>query len=215
MTTEVRQNDTIETFNKTSKRYQEKFMTMDLYNDTFDKYCNLIEKSNAEIFEIGTGPGNITRYLNTKRPDFKIFGIDLAPNMIELAKINNPSADFKIMDCKEIGTIERKFDGVMCGFCAPFLSKVELKSLINDTSGLLVQSGMLYLSTMEDDYNKSGFETTSFSGNDRVYIYYHQSDYLVECLNESGFEIVDIERKDYPESDGTFLTDMIVIAKKK
>ena len=215
MTKEQILSETIDTYNNAAERYQEKFMKMDLYNDTFDKFCNLIVKENAEIFEIATGPGNVTRYLTSKRPDFKIFGIDLAPNMIELAKINNPHADLEIMDCREIRTIERKFDGVMCGFCAPYLSKEELKALINDTSELLVPSGLFYLSTMEDDYNKSGFETTSFSENERVYVYYHQLDYLVDCLAESGFELVDFERKDYPEPDGTFLKDMIFIARKK
>ena len=215
MSSEARLKETIDTYNKAAILYQDKFMEMDLYNDTFDKFCSMIEKNNADIFEIATGPGNVTRYLNLRRPDFKIFGIDLAPNMIELAKINNPHADFKVMDCKEIGTIDRKYDGVICGFCAPYLSKEEVKALIKDISKLLDSSGLFYLSTMEDDYNKSGFETTSFSGNDRVYIYYHQSDYLIDCLKESGFEVIDIQRKDYPEPDGTFLTDLIIIAKKK
>ena len=215
MTSEARLNETIETYNKAARRYQDKFMEMDLYNDSFDKFCSLIEKDNAAIFEIATGPGNVTRYLSLKRPDFKIFGIDLAPNMIDLAMINNPDADFKVMDCKDIGTIDIKFDGVMCGFCAPYLSKEEVKTLIKDTSKLLNSPGLFYLSTMEDDYNKSGFETTSFSGNDRVYIYYHQADYLIDCLKESEFEVVDIQRKDYPEPDGTFLTDLIIMAKKK
>ena len=215
MNTEARLKETIDTYNKAAKRYQEKFMKMDLYNDTFDKFCSLIEKEDASIFEIATGPGNVTKYLSSQRPDFKILGIDLAPNMVQLAKNNNPLSEFKVMDCKEISSIDKKFDGVMCGFCAPYLSKEELKQLIDDTSKILCSSGLFYLSTMEDDYNKSGFETTSFSGNDRVYIYYHQTEYITDCLKESNFEIVDIQRKQYPEPDGSFLTDLIIIAKKK
>lgn len=215
MTTELRLSETIATYNNAAKRYQDKFMEMDLYNDTFDQFCNLIQKENAEIFEIATGPGNITRYLLSKRSDFKIFGIDLAPNMIELAKINNPEANFRVMDCKNINTIDRKFDAIMCGFCMPYLSKEECAKLIADSSELLSTNGLLYFSTMEDDYNKSGFERTSFSGQDRVYIYYHQADYLSDCLVKNGFEIIDLQRKDYPEPDGTFLTDIVFIAKKK
>jgi ubiquinone/menaquinone biosynthesis C-methylase UbiE len=214
MPTEIKSSETIDTYNKAAKRYEDKFMKMDLYNDTFDKFCSLISKENAEIFEIATGPGNVTRYLYSQRPDFKILGIDLAPNMIELAKINNPSAEFKVMNCKDIDTIDRKFDAIMCGFCMPYLSREECNKLIADSSGLLHQGGILYFSTMEDDYNKSGFETTSFSGQDRVYIYYHQADYLSGCLNQHGFEVLELERKDYPEPNGTFLTDLIMIAKK-
>jgi len=164
MTTELRLNETIETYNNAAERYQDKFMEMDLYNDTFDKFCNLIQKENVEILEIATGPGNITKYLRSKRPDFKIFGIDLAPKMIELAKRNNPEAEFRVMNCKDISTIDRKFDAIMCGFCMPYLSKEECAKLISDSSGLLSTNGLLYFSTMEGDYDKSGFETTSFSG---------------------------------------------------
>jgi len=215
MRTELRLSETIETYNKSAKQYQDTFMDMDLYNDTFDKFCSMVQKENAEIFEIGTGPGNVTRYLNSKRPDFKIFGIDLAPEMVELAKVNNSHADFAVMDCKDIGTIDRKFDAIMCGFCMPYLSRNECAKLIEDSSELLSKDGVLYCSTMEGDYSKSGFETTSFSGNNRVYIYYHQADFLADCLCQSGFEIIDLQRKEYPEPDGTFLVDMIFIARKK
>ena len=38
--------------------------------------CNLITKDKAKLLEIGCGPGNITKYLLSKRTDFNIFGID-------------------------------------------------------------------------------------------------------------------------------------------
>lgn len=68
---------------------------------------------------------------------------------------------------------------------------------------------------MEDDYTRSGYETTSFSGTNRVYVYYHQENFITGCLEESGFKIVDLQKKRYPEQDGSFLTDMIFIAQKK
>lgn len=209
--------ETIETYDKSAKNYQDKFMDMDLYNDTYDKFCDLIDKQNPDILEIASGPGNITRYLLSKRPDFKILGIDLAPSMIDLARLNIPRADFEVMDCRNIDRLDRLFDAIMCGFCIPYLSKEDCDKLIKDCTNLLNQSGLVYISTMEDDYSKSGFETTSFSGENRVFIYYHQADYLTYCLQKYGFEIVDIIRKDYPElgPDGTLITDLIIIAKKK
>ncbi len=190
-------------------------MEMDLYHDTYHSFCVLIEKENAKVFEIACGPGNVTRYLLSKRPDFKILGIDLAPNMVELAKINNPNAGFQVMDCRDIDKLENKFDAIMCAFCMPYLSKEECAQLIADSSKLLSPNGLLYFSTMEDDYDKSGFETTSFSGQDRVFIYYHQADYLSDCLIDNGFQIVDLQRKVCPEPDGTFYKDMIFIARRK
>ena len=104
---------TFETWNKVAELYQDKFMYLDLYNDTYDRFCELIEKPDPAIFEIGCGPGNITKYLLNKRPDFKIFAIDVAPKMIELARANNPTADFAVMDCRQIGSLRLKFDAII------------------------------------------------------------------------------------------------------
>ncbi|MCK5703200.1 MAG: class I SAM-dependent methyltransferase [Cyclobacteriaceae bacterium] len=209
-----RSDITIETYNKSAIRYQEKFMEMNLYDDTYNDFCKLIDKGNQEILEIATGPGNVTRRLLKKYPDFKITGIDKAPNMVRLAKNGIPNADFHVMDCRDISRLKDKYDAIMCGFCMPYLSKDECAKLIQDMSGLLNSNGLIYISTMEDDYSKSGFETTSFSGNDKVYIYYHQYDFLKKELTESGFQNIDIQRKEHPEPDGAFLTDMIIMARK-
>jgi trans-aconitate methyltransferase len=88
-----RYKETFDTWNKVARLYQEKFMDLDLYDDTYDTFCDEVNIENATILEIGCGPGNITKYILNKRPDFIIDGIDISPNMIELAKTNNPTAD--------------------------------------------------------------------------------------------------------------------------
>lgn len=205
---------TFETWNEVASMYQDKFMHMDLYNDTYDIFCGLIKKINPKIFEIGCGPGNITKYILEKRPDFKIEGIDAAPNMIKLAKENIPAADFKIMDCREIDKLTSKFDGIMCGFCMPYLSKKDCLKLIKDCSSLLNNGGILYFSVIANEYSKSDYETSS-DGQHKMFVYYHQEDYLSEALTENNFESVELIRKNYPKSDGTVQVNMIVIAKKK
>src|SRR4051812_29769497 len=103
----------MEAFDKLALAYKEKFMDLDLYNDSYDIFCDLIKKPKAKIFEIGCGPGNITRYVNSKKPDAEVEAIDISPNMIKLAKDCNPTANFKIMDCREIPSITNSFDGII------------------------------------------------------------------------------------------------------
>jgi predicted TPR repeat methyltransferase len=208
------EGDTLTIFNKYAKAYQDKFMNLDLYDDTYDSFCKLLEKKNARVFEIGCGPGNITRYLLSKRPDLRIMGIDFAPCMIELAKENNPSADFKVMDCKQIGSVKEKHDGVICGFCAPYLSKGETLKLISDSAGMLNDGGIFYLSVIEGDYDKSGYETSS-NGQDKCFVYFHEEDYLKNGLEKNNFELKDLIRKNYIKGDGTVSTHLILIGKKK
>jgi len=201
-----------EIFNHYAIDYQNKFMNVDLYQHSFDLFCNNIPKENAEILEIACGPGNITKYLLNIRPDFKILGIDLAPNMIELARINNPEAKFEVMDCREIGLLPNKYDAIMCGFCLPYLSKEESIKLINDATLQLKSDGVIYISTMEDDYNNSGIQTNSYG--DQIYMYFHQSDYLTQALQANGFKIIDLTRQDYPTQAETKTTDLLILARK-
>ena len=202
---------TLATFNKLAGRYQEKYMDFDFYIDTYDTFCDLISNDKAAIFEIACGPGNITKYLLNRRPDFKIEGIDLAPNMVELARANNPTASFRVLDSRDISSVDRKFDAVMCGFCTPYLSIQDVARLIVDIRALLKTDGILYLSTMEDDYEKSGFQTSS--DGDQVYIHYHQFDFLKSHLDANRFSIVDVKRKAFPAENGTHTTDLFVFAR--
>ncbi len=137
----------------------------------------------------------------------------MAPNMLELAKINNPTADFKLMDCRIIDQISDKYDGIVCGFCMPYLSKEDVTKLLKDCHGLLNTGGIVYLSTMEGDYTDSGYQTSS-DGKDNAYIYYHQQNYIEEQLRENSFKIVDFKRKRFEKPNGTSSTDLIFIAKK-
>jgi ubiquinone/menaquinone biosynthesis C-methylase UbiE len=205
---------TINTFNKCADGYQSKFMTMDLYNDSYDLFCDRVNKENPKVLEIGCGPGNITRYLLKKRPDFKLLGIDLAEKMIDLAKANIPNAEFQVLDCRNISTINEKFDAIIAGFCMPFLSNDECSALIHDMATLLNTGGVIYVSTMEGDDSRSGFETTSFSGQELIYFQYHQRDFLKKQLEIYGFQNIQLITKDYPEPDGTYTTDLIFLASK-
>ena len=203
---------TFESWNKVASLYEEHFMDLDLYNDTYDAFCEAIEKLNPKILEIGCGPGNITKYVLSKRPDFDLEGIDIAPNMVELAKKNNPNATFRVMDSRDIDQLKTKYDGIICGFCIPYLSKLDCSKLIKDMKNLLSEKGILYLSFIEGDYEKSGYQ--SGSSGDQVYFYYHTLEKIQTDLSGNGFEMIDIYNKNYTRKDGTSETHTILIARK-
>ena len=207
-----RYKETFETWNKVAAIYQDKFMDLDLYNNTYDFICNSITKDKAKLLEIGCGPGNITKYLLSARPDFDIFGIDIAQNMIELAKKNNPKASFAVMDSRNIDDIKTKFDGIVCGFCLPYLSPSDSLKLISDCYKLLNKNGLIYISFVEGDPNKSGFQIGS-SG-DRIYFYYHNLDDLKTQLFENKFNELKVFRVDYNKSETEKDIHTVLIAKK-
>ena len=206
-----RYSETFKTWNKVASLYQDKFMDLDLYNETFDVICNSLNKFNSKILDVGCGPGNITKYLLSKRPDLDIIGIDIAPNMIDLAKRNNPNAIFKIMDSREISKIKTKYDAIVCGFCLPYLSHSDAEIFIFDAKNLLNQNGLLYISFVEGDPNKSAFQGSSIG--DRTYFYYHTLDHLKKQLADNLFEDLSIFKVEYKKSENEKEIHTILIAK--
>jgi chemotaxis methyl-accepting protein methylase len=64
---------------------------------------------------------------------------------------NSPTASFDVLDCRDISSVNKTFDAVICGFCTPYLSGEDVAKLIIDFRALLKINGILYLNTMEDD----------------------------------------------------------------
>ncbi len=204
--------ETFETWNKIASSYNGKFLNLEIYNETYDFFCGLVKKVSPQILDVGCGPGNITRYILSKLHDARVLGIDVAPKMLELAAKNNPTATFKLMDCRHIDKLTTKYDGIISGFCIPYLSGEDCVKFITDSYNLLNENGVLYLSFVEGDVNKSGFQ--SDSGGNRVYFYFHNVDTLKQQLIENGFETPVVFNIEFKRSENDSENHTILISKK-
>lgn len=180
--------ETLQTWNKVADLYQEKFIDLDIYNQTYDLFCEAIKSSKANVLDIGCGSGNNSRYFLSKRPDFKIHGIDIAPNMVSLARNNNPTARFEIMNIRAIDELKSTYDGIICGFCVPCLSGSDVDRLFTDCKNLLNKNGLLYISFVKGQTSQSGY-IKGING-DRSYFYYHPIE-LIQCqFSKNYFNVV-------------------------
>ncbi|MCH4551383.1 class I SAM-dependent DNA methyltransferase [Aestuariibaculum lutulentum] len=205
--------ETFNTWNSIANRYEEAFFDLHLYNDTYDFFLDNLPDKESKILDVGCGPGNITNYLLNKSPNLKIKGIDISKNMIALAQKNNKSAEFKIMDIRNLDSLQDSFDGIICGFCLPYLSKKDYSKLISDCNLLLNKNGILYLSFVEGDTKNSGY--ISGSTGDRMYFYYHNLKDLKNELTIHGFESPKLILKSYAKRNGSEETHSILISRKK
>ncbi|CAM3886285.1 MULTISPECIES: class I SAM-dependent methyltransferase [Flavobacterium] len=210
---EDRSKIAVSLFNKNANLYEEKYMDISLYHKSLDLFCDTLNNKNAKLLEVACGPGNITSYLIRNEPDFKILGTDLAPNMIELAKVNNPTANFQLLDCRTISSLGAKFDGIISGFCLPYLSKEEAIKFIFDSATQLNEKGVLYISTMEDYNSKSNY--VKGSTGEELFMNYHEASYLTNALEINNFEIISIDRIEYETIPNEKTVDLIIIARKK
>jgi len=196
-------------FDKHARLYQQKYSHLTIYDETYDRFCELLTKKAARVLDATCGPGNVARYLLQRRPDFELVGIDLAPTMIELAREAAPGGKFAVHDCRELADLGA-FDGIICAFGFPYLSSEEVAHFIADAATALAPGGVFYLSTMEGKHEDSGFQTTSTG--DKVCINYHSEAHLVSALENHGFSIADKRRMPSPGSAPNKTTDLFIIA---
>ncbi|HEU4470920.1 MAG TPA: class I SAM-dependent methyltransferase [Flavisolibacter sp.] len=202
----------VEIYDRYVENYVDKFMDLDLYRDTFDYLLNSIAEGGA-VLELGCGPGNVVRYMSSKRPDLRILGIDLSPRMIEVAAAVNPGAEFRLMDIRHAGELEGHFDAVVSAFSIPYLSSGDVAAVFAEMRRLTARKkGMIYVSFMEGPRERSGFERTSFTGTSEMYLNYYPRTDIEALMQKQGFVIQQIHAKDYPETDGTVTTELIYLA---
>jgi ubiquinone/menaquinone biosynthesis C-methylase UbiE len=73
-------------FNRLAQQYQEKFMDVGLYKEGLTFFMDHLPNPRAKLLDIACGPGNMAHYLLQHQPQYDLLGIDLAPQVIELAK---------------------------------------------------------------------------------------------------------------------------------
>lgn len=208
-----RNTEAVNTFNKHAVAYHERFGNIELYNDTYELFSTLIHDRHSHVLDIGCGPGNITQYLLKKRPELNITGIDLAPNMIELARQNNPRAKFEVMDCRLVSNLDRKFDAIISGFTIPYLDKEETSKLISDCAAMLTPEGVFYFSLIDGKYEESGYQYAS-NQVDRSYVYYYNSVKIMSMLNKCDLNIVQVEDITWKNNSGAMESHLVFIVKK-
>lgn len=205
---------TIQTYNLHATSYEKKFMDFPSYIKRIKDFCDIL-KPGASILDVGCGPGNVEQLLVESGKQFDILGIDLSNEMIKRARANivSPRVQFVVGDIRDLSLVDNSYDAVIASFCLPHLTNEEAKKLVEAIGRILREDGKLYLSCMEGV--KSGFETTSFSSNDCIFFNYYSEEFIRETLSKDGLNLIQLQRDNYPESDGSQTIDMFFFAQKQ
>ena len=205
--------ETFDTWNKMAKKYEDQFMDLELYNDTYDIFCDTLEKPDASVLDVGCGPGNTSIYLLKRNPELKITGIDVSQQMIKRAKHHLSMATFQVMDCRELHLLNKKYEGIICGFVLPYLSLMDCRKLFSDCSQLLETNGALYLSFVPATSQLSKILTGE--NGERMHFYCHTIENIKQKLESNQFRNFQIYHKVYQKRDQNKEIHTVIIAKKR
>lgn len=82
------------------------------------RVIELVEaRPGMRVLDLACGPGNLSRRFAAQvAPDGEVVGVDLAPGMIELARLADiPNARFEVMDIEHLELPDGSFDAAACG----------------------------------------------------------------------------------------------------
>lgn len=204
------QQKTIDAYNKTAKAFHSEISKLKNYDHTYDCLVDLLSDGSS-ILDLACGPGQISKYLSQKRK-LRVVGVDLSTDMLEIAKQEIPEGEFLN---ESIVTFCRPnaFDAAISGFGLPYLSESEVQTCLANAATSLRDKGVLYVSFMQGHGHR--VETTSFGGDNRFLIYYHDRNVVCSILVSLGFEVLAEYSLDYREPSGSITKDIVLIASRQ
>ncbi len=200
-------------FNRLANKYQDKFMDVSLYAPALERFCTALPGAAPQVLELGCGPGNISAWVLRQQPAIRLYGTDLSENMVALAQQNNPTARFAVMDCRDVHQLEQQYDGIIASFVLPYLNYEEARKVVADCAALLEEGGVLYISTVEDNYAASG--PLQGSTGDWVIMHYYLQDDLQTFFDENGLDLLEAFKFHAVMGKGKEIVELVLVAKKR
>lgn len=201
--------DLQDTYNKIAADWHKDHKQDSWWIEATDKFISLLP-AGGKVLDVGCGAGTKAKYLADK--GLQVLGIDIAENLIAIAKTEVPDARFLVMDMKELGGLVESFDGVFAQASLLHIPKQEISAVIKSLLGKLKKNGYFYVAVKEIKPGQA--EEEIVKENDYGYDYerffsYYALDEIKEYLTDLGMEVV------YSSASLPFKTNWIqVIAKK-
>ncbi|MBF6328890.1 methyltransferase domain-containing protein [Nocardia transvalensis] len=104
---------------------------------------------NGTVADIGCGPGRITTYLDELGLD--VFGIDLSPEMIRLARAAHPQLRFDKGTMEELALADGSLSGIVAWYSIIHTPPERMPNVVGEFRRVLVEGGHLLLGFMAVD----------------------------------------------------------------
>ncbi len=110
-----------------------------------------VPAGSRRLLDAGCGTGH---YCGRFAADgFDVVGIDLDPQMIDVARKRYPAPMFRCLNLLDVGTLSGPFDFVFCiGNVAPHLAQDEFARFVADVAGILRPGGVWVFQVVNWDY---------------------------------------------------------------
>ena len=136
---EKTKSTTAKAYSKIAPNYNSGKKWYEKDGESIDRFLSSLVP-NARILSIGCGKGELEGYVASK--EYMVTAVDIAPGMIESAKMEFPEVTFQVMDADELDFSENSFDAVICRYMS---QHVDLDRLLAQISRVTKSDGKCWL----------------------------------------------------------------------
>ena len=144
-----------------------------------------------KVLDLGCGPGFVEKYFSDKGYD--ITGVDIAENMIKVAKKLAPEAKYCNINVTDVSELEGEFDGVIGIHIAQFLDKDQLKEMFNSVYEKLEKNGKFLFIFTNTCHPSTGYHEDKKTPGYGEYWHKWDLDDIAPLFPKSKFKLLDFE----------------------
>jgi hypothetical protein len=144
----------------------------------------------ARILDIGCGAGYDLSFL---ADHYSVTAIDNDPEMLRIARFENPNADILEMDIRSYEIQENVFKGIWSRDILQHLNDEEFKAVMTKLARGLVPGGVLYMITREGEGEGTEIDVEAGQHVEKYYNYFTESE-LIDSATNAGLEVVKVDR---------------------
>jgi len=210
----MQENPTQNAYNRVAKEYAHRMLReLDQKprdRQMLDQFAKAVA-GKGRVADLGTGPGQIARYLHDHGVD--AFGIDLAPAMVELARREHPGMEFQQGDMRTLPLPDNALAGITAFYCIIHIPRAEVIDVLRELRRVLQPGGLLLISFHRGEQivhrDEWWGETVS------VDFIFFERDEMIGYLQAAGFTIDEVVERDfYPDSDEAQTRRVYIFASK-
>lgn len=149
-------------------------------------FAELANGRGGPVADIGCGPGRITGHLHDLGLD--VFGIDLSPAMIDVARSDHPDLRFEVGSMTDLDLADSSVAGLVAYFAIIHIPDDEIPTVLAQFHRVLRPDGVLLLAFQVGDDRQL---KTKGHGGESIKLHYHRRppELVAVWLREAGFTV--------------------------
>ena len=178
----------VNTYEKIAGKYAEQYFDDMVDVPYIEKFLTILPKQ-AKILDVGSGPGQFTKYMIEK--GFEVIGIDFSKEMVTIAKEKVPTGDFRYMDMRHLDFPDNSFDGVFSAYSLIHIPSEEVRATLQGFYRVLKVGGYVEIAVQKGDADKIINEP--FMPTEKMFFNFFNEERISKFLDDAGFQIVSQE----------------------